>query len=251
MPGPAADPIVAPAISCKADEFLFREGERPAALFVVESGQVELLRAVPGGAARVALLGPGDVAGEDSAFGRRASGYSARAVTECRVIRVAAETFLDLLRVRPEVAGHVLAAVGRRLLETRVAPSGGASTAPAAAPSTPPAAPAASPTLPRLVHEANGEVFAIGAETVVVGRSDPRTKFMPDIDLSALDTGRTLSRRHAVVSRRAGRFEIAEEPRVANGTFVNGMRLKPGDGVPLADGDEVCFGLVRTVFRTN
>jgi CRP-like cAMP-binding protein len=260
MPETAAQPPSAPVIVCKAGEFLFREGERHGSLFVVERGQVELVRALRSGPERLALLGPGDVAGEDCAFGRRAAGCSARAVSDAAVIRVAADAFQDLLRVRPEIAGHVIAALGRRLLEARVAcvidSAGEGEARPAAAAQPPSAAPspdaARAPASARLVHEESGRTFALPpAGAVVVGRADPRTTFVPDIELSALDTGRTLSRRHATIARRADdAFSITEEPRVANGTFVNGERLKAGVPGPLRNGDEVCFGLVRTIFRT-
>jgi hypothetical protein len=267
MADPSAHAAAPPAIACKAGEFLFREGERPGALFVIETGQVELLRALAGGPERLALLGAGDVAGEDCAFGRRGAGCSARAVIDSTVIRVAAEAFHDVLRVRPEVAGHVIGAIGRRLLEARVActlaadaddraqtPGPSPASAPAPAPSP---APAPAPPLPepavaaRFVPDEGGPFPLPDGDEVVVGRSDPRTRFTPDLDLSPLDTGRTLSRRHATVRRTGKGFEIVEEPRVANGTFVNGSRLQTGQPVALANGDEVCFGLVRTVFRTS
>lgn len=258
MSEPAVPPTPVPVTLLAAGEYLFREGERHGTLCVIESGQVELLRAVAGGVARLALLGPGDVAGEDCAFGRRASGCSARAVTDSAVVRVAAGAFEDVLRVSPEVAAHVIASLGRRLLEARVkgaaaltgTPAGGGVNAPeAAAPTTSSAAP---PQAARFVNEENGRVFPLPPEgQAVVGRADPRTRFQPEVELSSLDTGRSLSRRHAVVSRVGDGFVLTEEAHVANGTFVNGARLKPGVAAPIRDGDEVCFGLVRTVFRSS
>lgn len=264
MPDPAIAPAVPPAVVFKAGEYLFREGERPAALFVVESGQVELLRAFEGGPERLALLGAGDVVGEDCAFVRRAAGCAARAVIDSSVLRVPAADFLDLLRVRPEVAGHVIAAVGRRLLEARIAcviaaAEGEPAAGPAAMPAAPAAPPAGRPSAPspaaavaRFVHADTGTSFPIpGTGECVVGRADPRTKFKPDVELSDVDSERSLSRRHAVITRRGTEFVLTEEGRVANGTFVNGQRVKAGEPTPIRDGDEVCFGLVRTVFRTT
>ena len=85
---------------------------------------------------------------------------------------------------------------------------------------------------------------------IIVGRADPRSKFTPDIELSSVDSQRSLSRRHVKVTRQADEFFLAEEPRVANGTFLSGERLKPGVAVAIKDGDEVCFGVIKTVFRT-
>jgi pSer/pThr/pTyr-binding forkhead associated (FHA) protein len=50
------------------------------------------------------------------------------------------------------------------------------------------------------------------------------------------------------VSRDGGYF-LREEIGVANGTFVNGERVATGLEVPITDGDEVKFGLVRMRFR--
>jgi pSer/pThr/pTyr-binding forkhead associated (FHA) protein len=36
---------------------------------------------------------------------------------------------------------------------------------------------------------------------------------------------------------------------VRNGTFVNGKRLKAGVPVKLKEGDEIAFGLIKTVLR--
>lgn len=260
MPDPVAQPPdPTTVVACKPGEYLFLEGERHNSLFVIESGQIELLRAVNGGSRRLALLGAGDVLGEDATFGRRASGYSARAASECRVVRVPAGTFEAAVRVAPEVAARVIASIGRRLHEARLAsvtaeaPDVVAAVAPVGpvAPARPPGT-AEAAIAPRFMHVDTGSSFPLPAEgEAVVGRADPRTKFHPDIELSAVDTGRSLSRRHAVISRAEGCFLVTEQPRVANGTFVNGERLKPGDPKPIRDGDEVCFGLVRTLFRTT
>lgn len=241
MTEPAASPAAPTTLALKAGEYLFREGERHGALFAVESGQLELTRAIDGASQRLAVLGPGDVVGEDCAFARRAAGCSARAIAETVVVRVAAGDFRDLLRSRPEVGGRVIDAVGRRLLEARIALA-----------IEPTAVLAAAGPGARLLHQETGATFPLPREgSAVVGRADPRTRFQPDIELSALDVGRSLSRRHAVLSREGDGFFVIEESRVANGTFVNGQRLKPGVATPIRDGDEVSFGLVRTLFKTT
>ncbi len=56
---------------------------------------------------------------------------------------------------------------------------------------------------------------------------------------------RGVSRRHAVIRRRAGRYELADL-NSANGTFINGERVRAA--VILKDGDELRFGAARFVF---
>lgn len=83
---------------------------------------------------------------------------------------------------------------------------------------------------------------------LLIGRPDPATGTVPDIDLSPLDLARGLSRRHARVWHGANGVTLREEPRVANGTWVNNRRLNPGESVILQLGDRLRFGAVELVF---
>jgi hypothetical protein len=60
----------------------------------------------------------------------------------------------------------------------------------------------------------------------------------------------TTSSRHAVILASAlpGRIKI-EDAGSTNGTFVNDMRLTPGEPTEVRDGDRVRFGLFPTVVK--
>jgi 3',5'-cyclic-nucleotide phosphodiesterase len=162
-------------------------------------------------------------------------------MTSATLMRVTEAAFVDLVRARPELAGAVVGKIAVRLLQARAAC---VTMARAPAPGAGVAA--------RLLHVESGSYFPLpAASEAVVGRADPRSKSQPDVELSSVDAHRSLSRRHAVVKRVETGYRLVEEPRVANGTFLNGRRLRPGVAVPLKDGDEVSFGLIRTVFRTR
>ena len=238
--------MTVPVVSVSGGDFVFRAGDAADSFFIISTGQVELLRRGETHG-RLALLAAGDLCGEDSAFEGQVRAYDARAVTSATLLQVTAAMFLDLVRVRPELAGVVISCTAMRLLQARAAclalalplgrgpakAGGGAATA-------------------WFVHVESGSQFPLpAASQAVVGRADPRTKFQPDVELSAVDAHRSLSRRHAVVRRAENGYQVVEEPRVANGTFLNGTRLSPGVAVPLKEGDEVSFGLIRTVFRTT
>jgi CRP-like cAMP-binding protein len=242
---PSAARDTAPVTSTlRAGETLFHEGERHGTLFIVESGHVELLVASGRGLKQVALLGRGDIVGDDAGLDRRPSHFTARAVSDVTLLPLDRSTFEDLVRVRPEVARVVLAAQGRRLAEARVA----AATSPLQATADSPVK--AEPAAPRFVHVQSDTTLALPpGDSILIGRSDEKSSFCADLDLSSLDGGRSLSRRHAVLQHVSGRYQVIEQPRVANGTFVNGTRVTPGVPVPISDGDEVRFGLVRLVFR--
>jgi len=99
--------------------------------------------------------------------------------------------------------------------------------------------------------EGGGPVFPLVGEEVLVGRYDPVTEIQPEIDLTDIDTKRSVSRRHARLSLRDGSWYVAEEVGALNGTFVNGTRLLPGRGAPLSAGDVVAAGMVRLIFRVD
>ena len=84
---------------------------------------------------------------------------------------------------------------------------------------------------------------------MLVGRSSQASGYTADIDLSGHDPEKTLSRKHARITRsKDGVFLKEEEGR--NGTFVNGTRVGPGQSVRLDEGDRIRFGLVEVVFRS-
>jgi pSer/pThr/pTyr-binding forkhead associated (FHA) protein len=92
--------------------------------------------------------------------------------------------------------------------------------------------------------------LAAGAETFI-GRYDAATGIHPDIDLKPVDTDRSISRRHAKIVQHDNRYFVVEEIGTTNGTFVNRRRVEKGTEVEFRDGDEVQFGLVKTVFRNG
>jgi pSer/pThr/pTyr-binding forkhead associated (FHA) protein len=83
-----------------------------------------------------------------------------------------------------------------------------------------------------------GEHFLLEQEQTTVGRSPDCDVFLDDV---------TVSRRHALVVRRDGRFFI-EDRGSLNGTFLNRRRIESG---PLEDGDEVQIGKYRLTFLSQ
>ena len=90
------------------------------------------------------------------------------------------------------------------------------------------------------------------AETSL-GRRDPATGTMPDVDLTTYAGYRMgVSRRHAVIRLNNKRLEVYDLGS-SNGTSVNGVRLAPHQPYPLRDGDEVALGkmVMRAIFQSG
>jgi hypothetical protein len=90
-----------------------------------------------------------------------------------------------------------------------------------------------------------------GTEGFVLGRSDAKSSYIPDVDLAsfrALDKG--VSRRHAAFVRYQGKLHIVDLSSV-NGTFLNGSRLTPETPYPLNAGDRLTLGELALVLSTG
>ena len=85
-------------------------------------------------------------------------------------------------------------------------------------------------------------------DAVLIGRTDRAAGVLPGVDLTDLDPGITVSRRHALVRRVEDGFEI-EDLGSTNKTALGGVVLPVGLPTPLADGDELMFGAVSATFR--
>jgi hypothetical protein len=84
-------------------------------------------------------------------------------------------------------------------------------------------------------------------KSVIVGRSDPKRDFVPDIDLSQLDPKKTVSRQHARI-RFEETFFYIEDLKSRNKTRVGELPLDTLKPALLKHGDIVHFGSVRMRF---
>lgn len=219
------------AVEHRGGETLYAEGDAAACAYVVVDGELELLVHD----VVVAKLGPGDVCGLLGLLQGTPQALTTRVAKDARLLRLEAPD-LGRLAGHPELATLLLRALARQLEGALLPPA--------------PAAPRA-PRRPRLVAE-DGREFVLPPEgTALVGRGDAASGHKPDLDLSPLDTQRSLSRRHARLRREGQAWLVSAEPRAANGTFVNGERLAVGREQPLREGDVLLFGNVRVSYRED
>ncbi|MCB1601815.1 MAG: cyclic nucleotide-binding domain-containing protein [Lysobacterales bacterium] len=267
-------------VDVPAGSFVFREGDAGSDMFIIETGSVEILRRARG-ETPIATLGPGDFFGEMAILEDQPRFAAVRAATATRLLRIDRAAFADMLRDNFEIAVRIMRKLVARLRRTEeqmqavqeeldrlkrgTAPSrpggpvastfGPAETVKADLSQTrsPPVRRAA-PVDParigkpiKLVHVASGSEFALNSSKpeLLVGRPDPVTGILPEINLGPLDTQRSLSRRHAKVVIEGGMPFLREEVGTTNGTYVNGERLPTGQARPLAIGDTLRFGSVE------
>jgi pSer/pThr/pTyr-binding forkhead associated (FHA) protein len=101
----------------------------------------------------------------------------------------------------------------------------------------------------KLIHAPSGMEFPLSTTSeTTIGRKDAVTGIYPDVDLSPIDTQRSISRRHAKIFRRGSKFFVGEEIGTMNSTFVNGTRLETGVPAEIRAGDEVRFGVISLKF---
>jgi FHA domain-containing protein len=90
--------------------------------------------------------------------------------------------------------------------------------------------------------------LAIKGTYVVVGRVDPKRGLKPEIDLSSVDPGMTVSRQHARIRFWKTFFSI-EDLKSRNKTRLGELALTPLKAELLQDGDILHFGSVRVIFK--
>lgn len=272
-------------IEVSPGDAVFKEGEVGTVLYIIESGQIDLIPA--GGGDALATLGPGDSCGEAALLKQHPHTSTAMARTRARLLRIDAAAVPDVLHQNADVGFALLRKLAARQShyelrfgDTRIAPTAPAP-APAAKPATaaapakpesapqartqppPPPAPASAsapapaqpvappaPSKPKelaLRVSANGQMIALDPARgeYLVGRPDPASGIAPEIDLGPFDANRMLSRRHAKILREADNYLVREDAATTNGTFLNGERLQTGIAAPLKAGDKLRFGSIE------
>ena len=234
---------------------IFAEGDLGLAMYVIETGAVEIRKNLGGEERVLATLGKGDFFGEmcmlEEEIPRSAAAYAVEDVT---AVMIDQSAFTFILKHNPEIAIRMMRKLVLRLehtthlLEEAVGhkvdiEESGISKKPAAKPD---------PNA-RLVEITGGIVFPLSKEReTTVGRIDPVTGIHPDVDLTPVDGKRSISRRHARLRREEdGTFSVIEDVGTMNGTFVNGTRLVAGRPAPVVAGDTVVFGTIQCRFEID
>ena len=224
---------------------IFREGDLGSEMYIIQRGHVRISLVVGGRERELAVLEKGDFFGEIALLDESpARSATATAIDAVEVLELSSRDLDQILRRKPDIAVRMMTKLSERLRESnrRFEEFGSREELSALTP-----APSRQGIEAKavLAHEPSGKLFPLhpSGETTL-GRHDPVTGVTPDVDLSALDPERTVSRRHATISTSGDKLTIAETNVATNGTFVNGARLKPFESFPLENGDSVQLALV-------
>lgn len=249
-----ADDVSQFSVSGKAGDDIFHEGDEGTEMYIIQEGEIEIVKDYGDQSQRLALLEVGDFFGEMSLLEETPRAATARAVTDYELVRIDYSTFDQMVQENPEIAIRMLRKLSHRLREkqdaedraTRIAEEVLSEQEEAPVPQPEPAVTA------HLVVSSTGDHFPLCQKPqTTIGRFDRATGLAPDVDFTEVDTERTLSRRHANIYRKEDGFYLCEDIRTGNGTFLNEERIEPGKWMKLSDGDGVRFGLVKTTFRLN
>jgi CRP-like cAMP-binding protein len=235
-----------------AGERIFTEGDLGTTMYVVQSGKVQLFRLVDDQRRVHGVMEKGDFFGEMSILEGLPRTVSAEATEDSDLIEINSMTFDKMIKGNIEIAIRMLRKLSIRLREAerRIETMQPGTLHGPTARSIP--APSRGPKVEGGAHlsvEGDTVTFAVAGDDTLIGRYDPVTELMPDVDLTQVDLKRSVSRRHARITRTADGYALVEEVGALNGTFVNGQKLVPGRPQPVEDGDRIACGMVKLAFH--
>ena len=94
---------------------IVRQGEMGDCMYVVQSGEVEVVQTTAGGEQRLAILKEGDFFGEMSIFEHEVRSATVRAHGEARVLKVDKRTLLRRMKEDPMLAFNLLETLSHRI----------------------------------------------------------------------------------------------------------------------------------------
>jgi len=100
-----------------AGDVVYDLGDPGDALYVIQGGQIELLREAPEGVRAVARYGPGDLFGEMGVLLGRPRTTRAVALSDARLLELDGKIFEGMCIERPEIAIRVIQRLAARLID--------------------------------------------------------------------------------------------------------------------------------------
>ncbi|OGO39857.1 MAG: hypothetical protein A2147_04450 [Chloroflexi bacterium RBG_16_57_8] len=99
----------------RTGDVIVREGEIGDCMYVILSGQAEVMRSTDGEDVRLAVLGKGDIVGEMSIFQKERRSATVRALTDMRIMTVDRKIFLKRVHEDPSFVFPILQKMSQRI----------------------------------------------------------------------------------------------------------------------------------------
>ena len=242
------DPVQGAIAAYAAGDLIFSQGDLGTEMFIIQEGEVHIVKKIAQESHVLSKLEKGDFFGEMALLESAARTADAVAHTDVKALIINGARFDEMLRKNPEIAVRIIRKYSKRLREANTLLErlvGRDVDADHAALDSTIVAPAEKAMRHRLVDLASGTAFffSSGDETTI-GRADPVTGILPDIDLTPVDQNRSVSRRHAKIVKQGNDYAVLEEVGTVNGTYVNDQRIPTGTPVPMHNGDMIKIGLI-------
>jgi CRP-like cAMP-binding protein len=236
------------AVSYSAGETIFSQGDLGTEMFIILEGDVHIVKHIANESHILSQLEKGDFFGEMALLESAPRTADAIAQSDVKLLPINGARFDEMLRKNPEIAVRIIRKYSKRLREANSLLErlvGRPVDADHVSLDATMVAPSEKAIRHRLVDLASGTAFffSSGDETTI-GRADPVTGILPDIDLTPVDTNRSVSRRHAKIVKRGSEYCVLEEVGTVNGTYVNDQRIPTGTPVPIHHGDMLKIGLI-------
>lgn len=226
------------------NEYIYKENDNASTMFIIHQGKVKLYKKSESGEEFVlGEFGKGDFFGEMAVLGENKRTENAVALEPVKVIVISKPVFIKILKNNAEIAVRMIRKFSEKLKDANRMIDTLLKQKQLSFDST------------QLDHYGYLELIdfdekiPLTSNTVIIGRYDPIIGIYPDIDISPYDPQKTVSRKHAILTREGNGTYIEEQIGVINGTFLNGEKLKSGQKYKLKDGDKIYFGLVGCIYR--
>ena len=242
------DPVRDSILTFSAGDTIFSQGDLGTDMFIIQEGEVDIVKHIQNESHLLSHLEKGDFFGEMALMENTPRTADALAKTDVKVVAINGSRFDEMLRKNPEIAVRIIRKYSKRLREANALLErlvGREVDADQMSLDSTVIRPSEKMTRHRLVDVATGTAFffSSGDETTI-GRADPVTGILPDIDLTPVDTNRSVSRRHAKIIKANDEYHMLEEVGTVNGTYVNEQRIPTGVPVTIHNGDTVKIGLI-------
>lgn len=96
-------------------EYIFHQGDIGDCMYVIQLGQVEIIKQEDDHLVQLRVLNQGDVFGEMAIFEKEARSASVRAIGEARVLTIEKRAFLRRVKEDPTLAFNILKVMSQRI----------------------------------------------------------------------------------------------------------------------------------------